>query len=272
MKKALKSQSGMSLMELLIVCAIMVVVYTAVLQLTMHTVRIMVFSAQENISEMGAKAILTRISEDVRMAGPTTGGGGGAGAFWDASGVDRIYITKYGRNLDAFSVPNNGDLYSDVACYEYFPPSGVRGAAGYIPGRIRAGTDSGDSTCAGAAMTQISETSLDIKSFEIQYCRPSDGVPGTYNCSATLDQPGNMNNNSDCVWQVRVSILAQRLTKWGVGETASPAQVVQSTTIKPRNLYFASLTKNENKNDFADCCDAAYVGTDIAWCPPPRKQ
>ena len=271
MKKALKSQSGMTLIELLIVCAIMVVVFTAILNITMHTVRIMVLSAQENIAETGAKAILSRISEDVRMAGPTTGGGGGAGAFWDASGIDRIYITKYGKNLDAFSVPNNGDLFSDVSCYEYFPSSGVRGSAGYVPGRIYAGSDNGDSLCAGAAMTQISEVSLDIENFEIQYCRPAAGVPGTYSCSSTLDQPGNMTNNSDCVWQVRISIRAQRIAKYGAGETASPAQVVMSTTVKPRNLYFASLTKNENKNCFIDCCDGAYAGADVDWCPPPKS-
>ena len=267
--KIIKTQRGFSLVELMIVVGIMVIISTAVLRITMHTAFVMVTNAQQTIAETGGRNILARMAEDIRMAGQRTGGAGGAGPFWDASGGDQIYITKYGRNLDAFSVPNNGDMLDDVACYRYQAPSGVRGDDGYIPGRILAGTDNGDSMCVN--MVQLSDVSVDVIGFEIKYCRPATGVAGSFNCTTILDQPGTMTTNSTCVWLVKLSISTRRLAKYGHGETATPAIVNYNTTVKPRNLYFAALRTDVEKNDLVDCCDALHVGADVSWCPPPKR-
>jgi prepilin-type N-terminal cleavage/methylation domain-containing protein len=272
-------RKGLSLLELMVVVVIMVVIASAVTRITMQTSRLVLMGAQESVAESSAKNVLKRIAEDVRSAGEKTGGAGGAGPFWDSSDDTNIFITKYGRNMDAFSVPNNGDIHDDIACYQYYPSNGVRGDDNYIPGRIMYGVDSGDSLCSSSDMAQLSDVSLDVRNFSIEYCRPAPGVPGTYSCSPDVEQPGTIGTNSSCVWLVKLHISAQRLAKRDTTAIAGPdtigAVVDYSTAVKPRNIYLAALNTNtikRDKDDLIDCCDSGNIGgSDITWCPPPKK-
>ncbi len=254
-----------------VVMAIMVFLAATATSLTMGVIRAVMAHTSENISETGAKNIVFRIAEDIRSACDKTGGGA-AGPFWDQTDGSRIVITK-NTNLDGYAVPPSPDTLMDVACYEYFPPTGVRGEANYRQGRIMAGTDSGDSVCEANNTVQLSDTSLDITDFQISYCRPAAGLPGTYTCNQEVAEPGNLATSSECVWLVRLNIETRRIPngKW-VNSTDIGRTTVFNTAVKPRNIYIGAIRVDDNNNDIVDCCDGEFVASDVDWCPVPRAQ
>jgi len=261
--KTLKNQRGMvTLTELLFVMVIMTMIAVAVMDVVMGTVRTVLLNAQQNVAETGARNVVQRIAEDIRMAG----GGVSANPFLSGSDGTHVYITRNGKNMDAFSVPNNGDNQWDIACYAYYPPVGTRGNANYKPGRIEAGaTSGGPGICAANDMVQLSDTALDVMDFKISYCRPAPGVPGTFTCNQTITEPGTLINNSDCVWMVRLNIKTKRVPNYSKDLTGP--EVSYSTSVRPRMIYLTSLGMDENKNTIVDCCEAVYTGSDVDWCP-----
>jgi prepilin-type N-terminal cleavage/methylation domain-containing protein len=273
MKKHLKDQRGLSLIELLIAVAIMVVVAVAVTNIMMHTIRIALLNSQETISESGAQNIVRRIAEDVRAA---TSFAGGLGASSNAGPPVTIIMRLYGHNLDSYATasPIKDDPNYDISCYSFTAPSppGGRGTAGYIPGYIKAGMDNGDptdGTCIGS-MTQLSGASTDVVDFQVRYCRPSNGVPGTYTCSSNV-VAGSMTTDSTCVWMVKIFIKTQRLAKLYYSD-AHPI-TTYSTASRPRNTYLAALSKKQDDDgdQYPDCCDADKTGAaNVTWCPPPK--
>ena len=265
--KKIHNQSGMTLVELMFTIAIMGVVFSAVAGIMTRTARVIINQSRENMAETSGKLILMRIAEDVRMAYDTNVSGG-AGAFWDASDQHNIFITKR-ENKDQYSVPNNGDNFDDVSCYQFIPPTGVYGDPGYIPGYILAGSDSGDSLCVNSDMSIISDSNIDILDLSVDYCRPSNGLPGTYSCATNVSEPGTMATSSACVWLVKLHITTRRLPTLKYAESTPLASY--TTAVKPRNLYLSALATDSDKNDVVDCCDAVHVGTDVTWCPPPTK-
>lgn len=265
------NQKGMTLIELMIACVILIVLSTAIVDVMMRTAHLVLQQSRQEMAETSGKAILARIAEDVRMA-TYTKISLSAGAFWDSSDISNIYITK-AENKDQYAVPSNGDNNNDVSCYEWLPPAGIygetEGTDAYIPGRIMAGTDSGDSLCDNQYKSILSDTTIDVLDFRIDYCRPANGVAGTYSCTNNVSEPGTMSTNSQCVWLVKLNISTRRLPTINTAEKHPIAQY--TTAVKPRNLYLMGLATDDDKNAKVDCCDAGFVGTDVTWCPPPTK-
>lgn len=272
--RKITNQSGMTLLELLIAMVIMLILSAAISDVMIRTTRLVLEQSHQEMSETNGKVLLTRIAEDVRMAYDTNISGG-AGAFWDASSATSIFITKR-ENKDQYAVPSNGDNLWDVACYQWQAPLGVYGETTgsdiYVPGRILAGTDNGDSLCAASEMSILSDSNIDVLDFRVDYCRPANGVPGTYSCTNNVSEPGTMTTSSQCVWMVKLNVTTQRLPTLNYAEHRPDYPLAQYTTaVKPRNLYLMGLATDSDKNVVVDCCDANFVGTDVTWCPPPTK-
>lgn len=275
MKKPLmRNEKGLTLIELIVAMAIMTLLSLMVTEVTVVTMRSMINSTDIGVANGNAKEIMNQMTNDLRQAGqamttPTRP----IFSTLSSSAETRLCITLYGVNLDGM-VPGGTDDQDDVVCYYYTPPSGSDpSATNYVPGYIDRAQGSGGGAPPAALRARMSSPLTDIVSMSVDYCRPSGTVPGTYTCSSTVDTSNSLLTNASCVFQIRITMQVRRTARTAadaslIGELAP---VTLKTTVEPRNVVFAALHQDSDRDGtYIDCCDPDQA-TLATWCPPPQE-
>ncbi len=281
--RALGSNAGLSLAELLIVMVIMMMVIFATIEITFQTVSLMISGTSQNLAQGSVEQVVNTMAEDVRGAGSKMG----LEHIRNGSNGTTITFTRIGQNLDAFS--GSDDTEYDEACYQFVGPTGGDPyqdsyRTGFIRGGVGSGANStGPNSNCSTNYHRLNDMYSDVRNLTIQYCRPS-GTNGAYNCSSSsIDNAGNTasppnyRNTAACVWMVKISVQYSRKLPAN-GPAINPSyynDVINTyqTAVSPRNIFMRSLglnIKNDSTDptgDRVDCCQAKY-GYDAPWCPP----
>jgi type II secretory pathway pseudopilin PulG len=271
--RVMSESGGFSLIEILIAIIITLLVTACVQDLMVRTIDVVNLGTAQNVAQANAEQVLNKMAEDIRHAGLIRNGSNGSS----------IVFTRYGTNLDAFGGDTPDDMNYDDACYRFIPPSGFDAfAPSYRPGYIAGGVGPGDGTGC-ASFYPLTDPATDVRSFQIEYCRPNGGN-GEYDCSTnTIENsgvytdPAIYDDSYFCVWLVKLSVTYSRRLK-KTGPNVDPNyydKVVYSyqTAVSPRNIFFSALLKDADKDDLVDCCDVDFNSSrSAAWCPPPQSQ